>query len=110
MKGRYMENLDPGHVYQLNDIDGSGHQFLTFVKREGAGYPGNVGHYPGTIIQDVLRCCIDRLKYVDNQISDIRNDLAIKHLRTAIYNLESRAAERHGIKFTLSTSTDIELL
>jgi hypothetical protein len=94
-----MKVLDPGHEYRLSTIDdpyGVETIALRFVKREGEGYPGNVGHYSGTIIQEALRACIDRLKYVNNQIPDDRNIDVAHHLRCALFLLEDRAAERHG--------------
>lgn len=103
-----MEVVDPGHVYRLKILDGddgtydSSHEILTFLKREGEGYPGNVGHHPGTTTQEVLRALIDRAKYVNNQIPDGSNDLVIAHLRDAIWHLEERAARRHGRQFDIS--------
>lgn len=90
--------LDPGHKYLLNILDSykSDCIYITFVKREGPRYPGNVGSYPGTNIQEVLRACIDRIKYLDNQIPDERNEQVLTHLRQSIILLEERAAERHG--------------
>lgn len=94
---------DPGHVYDLDlldetvphpDMEVYGVR-LVFVKREGPGYPGNVGHHPGTTIQEVLRALIDRVKYLDNQIPHDNNRDVIRHLRLAIWHLELRAAERH---------------
>jgi hypothetical protein len=69
---------------------------LYFVKREGEGYPGNVGHHAGTNIQDVLRALIDRVQYLDNQISDVENEFVLNDLRSALFCLEKRAANRHG--------------
>jgi hypothetical protein len=43
-----MRIIDPGHDYILSVYDGEGEQRLTFMKREGPGFPGNIGHYPGT--------------------------------------------------------------
>jgi len=106
-----MNIVDPGHRYKLTTIDGDIDQILQFVKREGEGYPGNFGHYPGTIIQEVLRACIDRVKYVNNQIPDTRNQPVIDSLRTALYYLELRAAERHGKKLPESLNFhELELL
>lgn len=82
-----MKVWDAGHIYSLQSLDGGDHELLRFVKREGPGFPGNKGHHPGTIIQEVLRACIDRLYYVDHQIADNRNCEAMEH---------PRAAERHG--------------
>lgn len=96
-----MEVIDPGHVYLLNSLDIDVESptpvvTLRFVKREGPGYPGNVGHHSGTTTQEVLRALIDRTKYVNNQIHDDHNDEVLFHLRSAIFALEMRAAERHG--------------
>jgi len=100
-----MRVIDPGHRYVLHELDSAqpdnlGPHSLTaelrFVKREGEGYPGNVGHYCGTTTQEVLRALIDRTQYVDGQIHDDRNDEVLYHLRSAIFYLEARAADRHG--------------
>ena len=93
-----MQVIDPGHRYRLKTLDGFAGQWqeLVFVKREGAGYPGNVGHHAGTILQEVWRVSIDRLKYVDAQIQHPCNQQAIDHLRCALRLLEERAVERHN--------------
>lgn len=93
-----MKVVDPGHRYRLHvlDTDGPNGFPLIFVKREGPGYPGNVGHYPGTTIQEVLRACCDRLEYVNNQIPSPYTRSARRELKNAIFQLECRAAERHG--------------
>lgn len=94
-----MKVVDPGHDYYLSCLDVDHLSLtsrLTFVKREGPGYPGNIGHHSGTTIQEVLRVLIDRIKYVDNQIPDSRNESVLTNLRHSILQLEIRAAERHG--------------
>lgn len=91
-----MKVIDPGHKYTLAHLDGEGLETLIFVKREGPGFPGNVGHHPGTNIQEVLRVLIDRVKYLDGQIPHMTNQLVLAHLRNAIQWLESRAAQRHN--------------
>jgi hypothetical protein len=91
-----MRVVDPGHHYELHNLDGNGTTPLVFVKREGGGYPGNVGHHEGTNLQDVWRACIDRLKYLNRQIPDHANELAIMHMRCALMELEIRAANRHN--------------
>lgn len=83
---------------------------LTFVKREGDGYPGNVGHYPGTTTQEVLRALIDRTEYVNNQIPCEENLEVLRHLRSAILQLEDRAAFRHGRVLPDIELEDIERL
>lgn len=104
-----MKVLDPGHLYRFNLLDEDSYpgkireDGVRFVKREGENYPGNKGIYPGTTLQEVLRACTDRLRYVNGQIRSHWNDDALGHLREAIRLLEQRAAERHG------RSTDISL-
>lgn len=103
-----MKVIDPGHVYELNFLDGEpattwaehGPSFqenwLIFVKREGPKYPGNIGHHPGTQLQEVLRALIDRVKYVEQQEHHAANDAVLYRLRDCIFFLELRAAARHG--------------
>lgn len=106
-----MKVIDPGHEYRLDFLDGKGLQCtvflsgerniirsdtLTFVKREGEKYPGNIGKHAGTTIQEVLRVLIDRVGYVDNQVPHARNQYVLAYLREAIYELELRAAQQHG--------------
>lgn len=95
-----MKVIDPGHVYEVDILDGVAHpafqQAITFVKREGAGYPGNIGHHPGTNIQELLRVCIDRLLYLNRQIESVHTAKAAMSIRMALRELEMRAAERHG--------------
>jgi len=104
---------DPGHKYQLKILDGSymsGDEdiILTFVKREGENYPGNVGHYPGTNIQEVLRALINRIRYLNAQDTDPRNIKVVMCLQQSIWLLEERAAERHNRKWNFEI-TGIEL-
>jgi hypothetical protein len=90
-----MKILDAGHKFELDHLDGYGKQVLTFVKREGEGFPGNIGSYEGTNIQEVIRSLISRVHYLDNQIPDENNQYVIAHLRMALRRLEVRAANRH---------------
>ncbi len=93
-----MRIIDPGHSYLLDNLDNevATLQPLIFVKREGPGFPGNVGHHGGTNCQEVLRALIDRLTYLHGQIPDDRTIDAALLLRKAVHLLEQRAAERHG--------------
>lgn len=91
-----MKVLDPGHVFALAQYDGDGEQRLTFMKREGAGYPGNAGHFAGTNCQEVLRALIARVSYLQEQIPCEENRIILSDLRDALLRFESRAAQRHG--------------
>lgn len=94
-----MRVLDPGHSYELRNLDefnsSSPVSYLVFVKREGLNYPGNEGSYSGTTLQEVLRACTDRLRYVNHQLPDKNTKKALGLLRLAILCLERRAAKRH---------------
>lgn len=93
-----MKEVDPGHEYLLDSYDGGEPVRLTFVKREGEGYPFNVGHHPGTNCQEVIRALIDRVKYLQRQIRCDENIFVIDYLRRALWQFEVRAAQRHGRK------------
>lgn len=110
-----MKIWDAGHLYQLAVLDNfegeDAQAMLRFVKRCGPGYPGNEEPgYPGTTIQEVMRCIIDRLQYVDYQIRHKNNQQAIESARLIIWLLESRAAERHGRKLMATPFDEIEKL
>ena len=95
-----MKVLDPGHSYALDVIDGREGDTvdLIFVKRDtpSENYPGNIGHYPGVQIQEVLRALIDRCKYVNDQFSCEETELSILLLRKSLWDLEQRARRIRG--------------
>lgn len=93
-----MEILDNGHVFLLKSYDGFRSILLVFMKREGIDYPNNVGHYPGTNCQEVLRALIARVQYLQHQIWCWHNWIMIKLLRITIWLFERRAAKRHKRK------------
>ena len=101
--------VDPGHGYLFKTFDSTvepQHESLEFVKREGPEYPGNVGHHPGTNMQEVLRGLIHRTFYVHGQKPSRYNTEAIVGMRAAIRAFEMRAAKKHGR--VLFTIPDIE--
>lgn len=105
-----MIEVDEGHDYRLRCLDGHSALAvrLVFVKREGAGYPGNVGRYPGTTSQEVLRALIARAQYVNWQIPAWQTRVGIALMRAVIWLFEHRAARRHGRRFGLSMIRRIE--
>jgi hypothetical protein len=93
--------IDPGHDYWLNELDGGYPQpvsRLTFVKREGPNFPGNVGSHQGTTSQEVLRALIQRAEYVYNQIPCWETRLSVFLMGLVIWLYEHRAAKRHHRK------------
>ena len=110
-----MKVLDPGHGYEMDELDHPKMirlcQRIWFVKRDsssnpGKKYPGNVGTHPGVNVQEVLRVLIDRMRYLNNQIPCSENDAIIPYLQECILLLEQRAARVHGR--TLQRSEYIE--
>jgi hypothetical protein len=91
-----MRCVIPGHVYELDSFGGTFEQTLTFAKRDGEKYPGNVGTHPGTNVQDVLRVLIDRVKHLNAQVPCSENKRVLLSLRECILLLEERAAVRHN--------------
>lgn len=91
-----MKVIDAGHDYELNVLDGPSTQSLRFVKRVGPKFPGNTTAYSGTTMQEVLRAVIDRARYVNNQIPCAETSKVIVLCTEAVYQLELRAAVRHG--------------
>lgn len=102
-----MRVIDPGHDYELTkyDLEGASDwdrfmiQRVTFMKRVGGNYPGNVDPHPGTNLQECWRMEIHRLQHLDQQKPHPANAAIISMLRQAIYLLEDRAATNHGRKF-----------
>lgn len=97
-----MKVLDPGHKYRLNildSVDALDDETLTFVKRVGYKYPGNITAYPGTTSQEVLRALIDRVKYLHAQLPCWHNHVILYALRLSIYMFELRNAQIKGLRW-----------
>lgn len=90
-----MNVKEPGHVYELDYLDGTGSGTLTFVNREG-------NPHEGTQTQEVLRVLIDRTQHCDRCLRWEGNDKIIYHLRMALILHEQRALERKLQKGTLT--------
>ena len=88
--------LDLGHEYVLEGVGGAPPQRITFVKNEGDKYPGNIGFHGGVLTQELLRVCIDRTKYLNNQGSCMETEMALSAMRQALAWYEVRAARCRG--------------
>lgn len=108
-----MKTIDPGHKYELLNLDGIGTQTLTFVKRfdplDRSKYPGNSDAHEGTTIQSVIRALLERFRFLQNQIPCPENEMCISNLKECLWMLENRASQRHGISFKL-TAEECETL
>lgn len=92
-----MNVVEPGHVYDLEWLDGEplGQNRLFFVNRECDNPNHECGARPaGTQSQEVLRALIDRSKHVDDCLHWEGNRLVTHHLRMALTLLECRALLR----------------
>lgn len=58
-----MKIIDPGHQYLL---DGVG------------------GYHSGVLVQELLRVCIDRTKYLNAQVSCMETEMALAAMRQAL--------------------------
>lgn len=97
-----MRVIEPGHVYELDTLDGEAPNRLVFVNRE----PGT--EHPGTQTQEVLRAAIDALEvlidrtnHCDGCVRWEGNDRIVKamseaqrQMRLALLHHEARAMER----------------
>lgn len=109
-----MRIIDVGHKYELLCLDGKLKQTLQFVKRfdpkDPAKYPGNKTKYPGTTLQDVIHCLLNRTRYLQNQIPCLENEAIINNLQQCLFLLETRAARRHGIELNAVNLESLEML
>ncbi|MGE5319652.1 MAG: hypothetical protein ACM3KD_05690 [Hyphomicrobiaceae bacterium] len=80
--------IEPGHIYELDHLDGDGTQRLVFVNREADC------EHEGTQNQEVLRALIDRMHHLDNTLHWAGNATIIHHLRMALALHEARVLER----------------
>jgi hypothetical protein len=104
-----MNIIDVGHKYELLSIDGKCKQVLQFVKRQGLRYPGNTSSYPGTTLQDVIHCLLNRVRYLQNQIPCVENEVIIYNLQTCLLMLEQRAAKRRHMELNIETLEQLEV-
>lgn len=103
-----MKTLDPGHKYELLQLDGDGVEVDTYVKRIGDDYPGNhPPAYPGTVLQERLRAAADRLDYVNGQRPCAETEAAARLLETAVLLLEIRAKRVLGQTLYVSSLSDV---
>lgn len=86
-----MKVLDPGHRYELDNLENDGSTILQFMK-DPALHGGNGARGPSC--QEVLRAVIDRVKTLNTERSDVENDVIIFHGRMMIAGFEARALRR----------------
>lgn len=90
-----MRIVVPGHLYELDHLDGARKSFLQFVDR------GHGRDTEGTLNQEVIRALIDRVQYLDAEKPWPLNHEIVHHLRMALTLHEARALCRKVEKQTL---------
>lgn len=98
-----MKIIDPGHAYEVQNIDGQGTQHIQFVKRRGhdAELLPEDDQVEGIQSQELLRVLIDRTLYLHAEQPWQENVKIVHHLRDALRLYESRAARRHIEKLSM---------
>jgi hypothetical protein len=88
-----MKIIDPGHIYELDELGSENKKIITFIKRSGGAVQYDE-EWAGLQTQEVLRALIDRTKYLYDVLPCKETEEAIKHLRMALYWYEVRALRR----------------
>lgn len=92
-----MKVLDPGHLYELNNLMSNTKSELRFMKDWEIHGDG----YEGTYCQEVLRAIIDRVETLNAERPWSGNDQIIFHARMMIAGFEARALIRRVEKNNL---------
>lgn len=90
-----MKCLEPGHVYEVANVDGPGVQHIVFVRRRDArGELLDARRMPGILSQELLRVLIDRVRFLNDEDPCVEDVEIIHHLRGCLRLFEARAARR----------------
>ena len=90
-----MRVVKAGHLYALKCLKSWKEVYLQF-HQDGAIHGGETIDGPST--QEVIRVCIDRVRYLDSEIPWVGNADIIRHLQCAISGFEARAILRQTEK------------
>lgn len=86
----------PGHVYDVQNVDGDGTQRVAFVLRrdEEARLLPTGERDEGILAQELLRVLIDRTLYLNAEAPCVENVGIVDRLRECLRLFETRAARR----------------
>lgn len=104
-----MRVIEPGHVYELRNVDGDGTQTVRFVRRrddEAALLPEG-RREEGVLTQELLRVAIDRTLYLNAEAPCPENVEIVDALRRCLALYETRAARRTIEKQPMIERTDV---
>lgn len=104
-----MRIVEPGHVYEVQNVDGPGSQTIHFVRRrdDEATVLPEAERAPGILTQELLRVAIDRTLYLNAEGPCAENVEIVENLRRALSLYESRAARRTIEKNPMIERTDV---
>jgi len=90
-----MDDNNRGHIYKLSN-HGEGEQELSFVKRSPKSEEDKTLETvrEGTTIEAVIEALMDRLQFLENQVTSPYNLRAMQSLTDARTALEERTADR----------------
>lgn len=104
-----MKVIEPGHIYEAQNVDGTGVQLIVFVRRrddEAVILPA-AERRQGMLTQELLRIAIDRTLYLNAEGPCAENVEIVDCLRRALSLYESRAARRTIEKAPMIERTDV---
>jgi hypothetical protein len=104
-----MRVVDPGHIYEVQNVDGDGVQRIMFVRRRNdeATILPQAEREEGILTQELLRVCIDRTLYLNAEAPCPENVTIVNALRQALKEYESRAARRTIEKHPMIERMDV---
>lgn len=91
-----MRIIEAGHLYAVENIGGSGEQYIRFVRRrdDHGELLDGTRRTPGILTQELLRVAIDRTLYLYAEAPCDEDTRIVDYLRMALVLYESRAARR----------------
>lgn len=104
-----MKVVEPGHVYELQNVDGDGTQTIRFVRRrdDEALVLTEDKRSEGVLFQEVTRVLIDRINYLNAEAPCPENVEIMEALRRVIQLGEVRAARRTIEKHPMVERADV---
>lgn len=102
-----MRVLDPGHKYEIPNLEHEGCQRLVFIKRS-SGMIQHKDEYPGSNTQEIIRVLIDRSIYLNSIQPCAETEDAISFLRLALYSYEVRAYRRKQEKLNKQAGKHVD--
>lgn len=103
-----MKVLEPGHLYELESMEGTNPQKIQFIKKEKliSDDPETNGKFAtitdGTTNEEVLEVLIDRTKTLGEKLPSRENSLALTKLEEALlwFNRRTQNRLKQGVENT----------